>query len=47
MLIAMLLTERMATLKELQTYYGAEDAYDMLEVCIVRAYNDAIAQGAD
>jgi hypothetical protein len=32
----------MATLHELQTVYGAEDMYNMLEVLVVDNYNERI-----
>jgi hypothetical protein len=31
-----------ATLLELQTYYGAEDLYNMLEVIAVDAHNERV-----
>ena len=39
-LIGALVSARMATLHELQTVYGVQDAYDMLEVQTVDAHND-------
>jgi hypothetical protein len=36
----------MATLHELDTVYGVEDLYDMLEVLEVDAHNKRIAQAA-
>jgi hypothetical protein len=33
----------MATLHELQTVYGLEDVYDMLEVIVVDAHNRQLA----
>jgi len=33
----------MATLHELDTVYGVEDAYDMLEVVLVDNYNEGLA----
>jgi hypothetical protein len=32
----------MATLHELQTVYGAEDMYNMLEVLVVDNYNERV-----
>lgn len=32
----------MATLHELQTIYGAEDMYNMLEVLVVDNYNERV-----
>jgi hypothetical protein len=34
----------MATLKELQTFYGAEDAYNLLEVAAVNNFNRSITK---
>lgn len=34
---------RLATLQELQTIYGAEDLYDMLEVLQVDGFNRRLA----
>jgi len=33
-------------LHELQTVYGLEDAYDLLEIADVDAYNEALARAA-
>jgi hypothetical protein len=33
-----------ATLRELQTYYGTKDLYDLLEIVAVDAYNAWLAQ---
>ncbi len=38
----MLVSRRMATLHELETVYGVQDAYDMLEVVMVDDYNQAL-----
>ena len=38
--LAVLISHKMATLHELQTVYGLEDVYDMLEVVMVDAYNE-------
>lgn len=38
-LIGALVSNRMATMHELGTIYGAEDAYDMLEILNVDAHN--------
>jgi hypothetical protein len=35
----MALSHKMATLAEMQTVYGLEDVYDMLEVIMVDNYN--------
>ena len=35
----MTVATRLATLHELQTVYGLEDVYDMLEIAIVDAHN--------
>ncbi len=41
--IATLLSKRMATLHELDTVYGVQDVYDMLEVVTIDDYNNALA----
>jgi hypothetical protein len=41
--LATLISKRMATLHELDTVYGTQDVYDMLEVVTVDDYNSAIA----
>jgi hypothetical protein len=41
-LIGVLISNKMATLKELQTFYGAEDAYNMLELLAVENHNKKI-----
>lgn len=38
-MIGTLISSRMATLFELDTVYSVHDAYDMLEVVIIDAYN--------
>jgi hypothetical protein len=43
--IGTLMSARMATLHELQTVYGAADAYNMLEVLNVDLYNQRVANG--
>lgn len=40
--IATLISARMATLHELDTVYGIEDAYDMLEIVLVDNYNESL-----
>lgn len=35
-----------ATLHELQTIYGLEDMYDLLEIAQVDAYNEGVARKA-
>lgn len=42
-MLGTLLSRKAATLKELETYYSAEDVFDMLEVIIVDEYNAALA----
>lgn len=37
--IARVVSNRLATLHELQTVYGGEDLYDMLEIMAVDTYN--------
>ena len=36
-----MISSKLATLHDLQTIYGTEDLYDMLEVLIVDAHNQA------
>ena len=36
----MLVTNQLASLQELQTVYGVQDAYDLLEILIVNRYNE-------
>lgn len=38
-IIAVLISRKMATLHELQTVYGLEDVYDMLEIITIDDYN--------
>jgi hypothetical protein len=35
-------SRKMATLLELQTHYGAEDLYNMLEILVVDNYNERV-----
>lgn len=41
-LIGSLISYKMATLKDLQTIYSLEDAYDLFEVLIIDSHNRAI-----
>jgi len=41
--VGTLISSGKCTLHELETVYGLEDAYDMLEVVIVDSYNQALA----
>ena len=43
--IASLVSAKVATLHELDTVYGMEDVYDMLEVLIIDSENARIARG--
>lgn len=45
--IATLVSRRMATLHELDTLYGIQNAYDMLEIVAVDSYNDALMRQED
>lgn len=45
-IIGTLVSARLATLTELQTVYGVQDAYDILEVHNVDAYNERKAREA-
>lgn len=42
----MIVSAGRATLAELATVYGLEDAYDLLEIVQVDAYNDRVARKA-
>jgi len=42
--IASVVVARVATLHELQTVYGVEDLYDLLEIASVETYNKALAR---
>ena len=44
--IGAVISSKMATLHELDTIYGTEDLYDMLEILAVDAYNQRKAQKA-
>lgn len=45
-LIAQLLQEEVATLKELEEYYSLEDAFKMLDVMVAKGVNEALAHEA-
>lgn len=38
-MVAVIVSNKMATLHELQTIYGSEDAHDLLEIIAVNNYN--------
>ena len=42
-IIAIIVMKKLATLNELQTIYGSEDAYDLLEIIAVENRNTEIA----
>ena len=42
----MVLSHKAATLNELQTVYGLEDVYDMIEVLMVDNHNQEVLQKA-
>ena len=44
LVIGILISNRMATLHELDTHYGVKDAYDLLEVVRVDNYNNNISK---
>ena len=44
--IATLVSKRMATLRDLQEFYGTQDIYDMLEIVAIDAHNDSIMREA-
>jgi len=41
--LAAVVSSRLATLHELDTVYGTEDLYDLLEIAAVDAHNRALA----
>lgn len=41
-MIGIVVSRRLATLHELDTVYGAEDVYDLLEIATVDAYNNNV-----
>lgn len=43
-IIGTLVSSKLATLAELQTVYGVEDAYDLLEVLSVDVHNERTAR---
>lgn len=44
----MVVTSKLATLKELQTFYSLEDAYNMLEIAMVNNHNEReLTKGAE
>jgi len=45
--IGPLVSSRLATLAELDTVYGLEDAYDLLEVLTVDAHNSRVINDHD
>ena len=44
MTIGLVLSAKMATLHEMQTVYGLEDVYDLLEIASVDAHNSNLAR---
>lgn len=40
--VAVIISRGLATLHELQTVYGSEDLYDLLEIIAVDDYNRAV-----
>jgi hypothetical protein len=40
-------SSRLATLTELQTVYGVQDAYDLLEILSVDAHNETVARAQE
>lgn len=42
----MLISKRLASMIELQTVYGTEDFYNLIEIAAVDAHNAALAQKA-
>jgi hypothetical protein len=43
-MIGRLISQRLATLHELQTVYGAEDAYNLMEIMAVDIHNSNTMQ---
>ena len=43
--LSVIISERLATMYELETIYGSEDAYNFLEIIAVNNVNDMIARG--
>lgn len=39
-MLGMIISRRLATLKELNTFYGINDVLDMMEIITVDAYNE-------
>lgn len=39
-MLGMIISKRLATLKELSTFYGIRDVLDMMEIITVDAYNE-------
>lgn len=44
-IIATLTSARLATLHELQTVYGPQDAYNMLEIHMIDQFNSRVLHG--
>lgn len=42
-----MIESRLATLRELDTIYGVEDLYDLLEIAAVAAFNQWLAMKQD
>ena len=40
--MGVIISKRMATLNELQTVYGTEDAYNLYEIIAVNNYNESL-----
>lgn len=41
------MSSKLATLCELDTVYGVEDLYDLLEICMVDSHNQWLASKVD
>lgn len=39
-MLGMIISKRLATLKELNTFYGIEDVLNMMEIITIDAYNE-------
>jgi len=40
--IALVISKKLATLHELQTVYGCQDLYDLLEIIMIDHYNESL-----
>ena len=45
--VGFVVSQKLATMHDLDTVYGVEDMYDLLEIAIVDNYNKAISQNGN